>query len=39
MAKQASSEVVAKTRSPGVLLGVDRVIADLRRGEVSMFGA
>ena len=39
MAKQASSEVVAETRSPGVLLSVDRVIADLRRGEVAMIGA
>ncbi len=39
MAKQVSTEVVAETRSPGVLLGVDRVIADLRRGEVVMIGA
>ncbi|MCH9052023.1 MAG: GTP cyclohydrolase II [Proteobacteria bacterium] len=39
MAKQASSEVVAETRSPGTLLSVDRVIADLRRGEVAVIGA
>ncbi len=36
MAKQATSEVVAETRSPGILLSVDRVIADLRRGEVAV---
>ena len=39
MAKQASSEVVAETRSPGILLSVDRVIADLRRGEVAVIRA
>lgn len=39
MAKQATSEVVAETRSPGVLLSVDRAIADLRRGEVAMIRA
>ncbi|MCH7710333.1 MAG: GTP cyclohydrolase II [Proteobacteria bacterium] len=39
MAKQASTEVVAETRSPGALLSVDRVIADLRRGEVAVIGA
>ena len=39
MAKQATSEVVAETRSPGILLGVDRVIADLRRGEVAVIRA
>ena len=39
MAKQATSEVVAETRSPGILLSVDRVIADLRRGEVAVIRA
>ena len=39
MAKQDTSEVVAETRSPGVLLSVDRAIADLRRGEVAMIRA
>ena len=39
MAKQATSAVVAETRSPGILLSVDRVIADLRRGEVAVIRA
>ena len=39
MAQQATSEVVAETRSPGILLSVDRVIADLRRGEVAVIRA
>ncbi len=39
MAKQDTSEVVAETRSPGILLSVDRVIADLRRGEVAVIRA